>query len=78
MSDPIAAGFLSRPPEEGARLLALSFLDQAAQARPRLADPADTEALHDFRVGLRRLRSCLRAYRRRISREACPRSSPGG
>ncbi len=54
---------LSRPPEEGARLLALSFLDQAAQARPRLADPADTEALHDFRVGLRRLRSCLRAYR---------------
>lgn len=63
MSDPIVTGFLSRPPEEGARLLALSFLDQAAQARPRLADPADTEALHDFRVGLRRLRSCLRAYR---------------
>lgn len=54
---------LSRPPEEGARRLALSFLEQAAQARPRLADPADTEALHDFRVGLRRLRSCLRAYR---------------
>lgn len=51
-----------RPPEEGARLLALSFLDQAAEARARLADSADTEALHDFRVGLRRLRSCLRAY----------------
>jgi CHAD domain-containing protein len=58
----MTTGLLSRPPEEGARLLALSFLDQAAQARPRLADPADTEALHDFRVGLRRLRSCLRAY----------------
>lgn len=57
------SGLLSRPPEEGARLLALSFLDQAAEARPRLADPEDTEALHDFRVGLRRLRSCLRAYR---------------
>jgi CHAD domain-containing protein len=56
------AGLLSRSPEEGARLLALSFLDQAAEARPRLADPGDTEALHDFRVGLRRLRSCLRAY----------------
>ncbi len=55
-------GLLSRPPEEGARLLALSFLDQAAEARPRLADPADAEALHDFRVGLRRLRSCLKAY----------------
>lgn len=55
-------GLLSRPPEEGARLLALSFLDQAAEARPRLSDPADEEGLHDFRVGLRRLRSCLKAY----------------
>ncbi len=55
-------GLLSRSPEEGARLLALSFLDQAAEARPRLADAGDVEALHDFRVGLRRLRSCLRAY----------------
>ncbi len=58
----MASGLLSRSPEEGARLLALSFLDQAADARPRLADPADPEALHDFRVGLRRLRSCLKAY----------------
>jgi CHAD domain-containing protein len=58
----MAAGLLSRSPEEGARLLALSFLDQAAAARPRLADPADAEALHDFRVGLRRLRSTLKAY----------------
>lgn len=54
---------LSRAPEEGARLLALAFLDQAAAAFPRLKDPADTEALHDFRVALRRLRSCLRSYR---------------
>jgi CHAD domain-containing protein len=58
----VTSGLLSRSPEEGARLLALSFLNQAAEARPRLADPADAEALHDFRVGLRRLRSCLRAY----------------
>jgi CHAD domain-containing protein len=58
----MASGLLSRSPEEGARLLALSFLDQAAEARPRLADPDDSEALHDFRVGLRRLRSCLKAY----------------
>ena len=55
-------GLLSRTPEEGARLLALSFLDQAAAAWPRVHDPADTEALHDFRVALRRLRSCLRSY----------------
>ena len=59
----MTSGLLSRSPEEGARLLALSFLDQAAAARPRLADPEDVEALHDFRVALRRLRSCLRAYR---------------
>ena len=59
----MSAPLLARPPEEGVRRLALSFLDQAAAAFPRLADPADSEALHDFRVGLRRLRSCLRAYR---------------
>lgn len=59
----MSANLLARPPEEGARLLALSFLDQARDARPRLADPSDEEALHDFRVALRRLRSCLRAYR---------------
>ncbi len=54
---------LARPPEEGARLLALGFLDQAAAARPRLRSGGDdAEALHDFRVGLRRLRSCLQAY----------------
>lgn len=57
-----AAEILVRPPEEGARRLALSYLDQAAAARPRLDDAADDEALHDLRVALRRLRSCLRAF----------------
>src|SRR4051794_27675424 len=56
-------GLLARPPEEGARLIALSYLDQAAAARARLKDETDAEALHDFRVALRRLRSVLRAYR---------------
>lgn len=60
------APLLSRPPEEGARVLALHFLDQAAAAWPRLQDEDDTEALHDFRVALRRLRSSLRAYRERL------------
>ncbi|HSG38783.1 MAG TPA: CHAD domain-containing protein [Thermoanaerobaculia bacterium] len=66
------ANLLARHPEEGARLLALSFLDQARAARPRLADPSDSEALHDFRVALRRLRSCLRAYRSYLD-ESVPR-----
>lgn len=61
------SALLSRPPEEGARRLALSFLDQAAAAHPRLEDPSDTEALHDFRVALRRLRSCLKAYRKPLA-----------
>lgn len=60
MSDPVLP---SRPPEEGVRLLALGFLGQATDAAPRLADEEDGEALHDFRVGLRRLRSALRSYR---------------
>ena len=68
----MSANLLARPPEEGARLLALSFLDQARDARPRLADPSDAEALHDFRVALRRLRSCLRAYRSYLD-ESVPR-----
>lgn len=45
-----------------ARFLALRFLDEAQRARVRLDDAGDTEALHDFRVGLRRLRSTVRAY----------------
>jgi CHAD domain-containing protein len=52
-----------RPAAEGARVLALRYLDEAAQAAPRLNDHEDLEALHDFRVGLRRLRSVLKAYK---------------
>ncbi len=48
--------------EEGCRWLALDHLNAAADARQRLADDGDLEALHDLRVGLRRLRSVLRAY----------------
>ncbi len=62
------APLLPRNPEEGARLLALGFLDQAAAAFPRLHDPSDPEGLHDFRVALRRLRSCLRAYDSHLGR----------
>ncbi len=47
---------------EGARRVALGYLDQAAKATKHLDDDQAVEALHDFRVGMRRLRSCLRAY----------------
>jgi CHAD domain-containing protein/CYTH domain-containing protein len=52
--------------DEGARRLALAHLESASAARTRLGSPSDTEALHDYRVALRRLRSCLRAYRKHL------------
>ena len=54
---------LERSAAEASRLLALSYLDQIDSARDRLDDALDHEALHDFRVGIRRLRSAVRAYR---------------
>jgi CHAD domain-containing protein len=43
--------------------IALTHLDAAHAAHTRLKDGEDREALHDFRVALRRTRSVLRAYR---------------
>lgn len=59
----LPSDLLRRSAEEGSRLLALAYLDEIGSAERRLADPQDPEALHDFRVGLRRMRSCIRAYR---------------
>jgi CHAD domain-containing protein len=59
----LPSDLLDRSAQESARLLALSYLDQIDSAEQRLADAQDLEALHDFRVGLRRLRSSLAAYR---------------
>lgn len=58
----MAGSLLEMTAKEGARLVALRHLEQAADAAARLHDPDDAEALHDFRVALRRLRSSLRAY----------------
>lgn len=59
----LPADLLSRAAEEGARRVLLATLHRTAAASARLVDPADVEALHDFRVGLRRLRSQLGAFR---------------
>src|SRR5690349_14850498 len=53
---------LDREPAEGVRMVALELLAEAKAASARLADPADAEALHDFRVAVRRLRSWLRSF----------------
>jgi len=44
----------------GARVLVLARLADAEEEAARLGDPGDVEALHDFRVAVRRLRSTLR------------------
>jgi CHAD domain-containing protein len=51
--------------DEGGRRLALARLEEASAARSRMGS-SDPEALHDYRVALRRLRSCLRSYRRAL------------
>ncbi|HWC75211.1 MAG TPA: CHAD domain-containing protein [Gemmatimonadales bacterium] len=56
------AGLLDRPAVEAAGVVALRYLDDAAAAAARLTDARDAEALHDFRVSVRRLRVTLRAY----------------
>lgn len=47
---------------EGVSRVAIEYLGRATEAAKRLADGSDPEALHDFRVSLRRLRSLLQAY----------------
>src|SRR6267143_2102715 len=39
-----------------------------SSARVRLRNADDTDALHDFRVAMRRLRSTLRAYQPQLAR----------
>jgi CHAD domain-containing protein len=57
---------LTRPRDEACRVVALKYLEQAAEAKGRFG--ADPEALHDLRVALRRFRSTVRAWRGVVSR----------
>ena len=54
------------PAGEGARRIALLHLETARAARCQVATSGNPEALHDYRVALRRLRSCLRSFRREL------------
>jgi CHAD domain-containing protein len=73
MDSPPTPSLLDRPAAEAARLLALRLLDDAASARLRLGRPDDPEALHDFRVAIRRLRSSIRAWRDVLDNAVSPR-----
>jgi CHAD domain-containing protein len=57
-----AAELLAEPAGAATRRVALALLAAAVAARERLEDPGDTEALHDFRVALRRMRSWIKAF----------------
>ena len=57
---------LTEPTPRAARAVALQLLDRLDAEHVRLGKAKDLEALHDFRVSLRRLRSWLRAYRRDV------------
>jgi CHAD domain-containing protein/CYTH domain-containing protein len=63
----LAKDFLDQPVERAARIVSLDLLRGVDAARARLIDPSDLEALHDFRVALRRLRSWMRAFESYLS-----------
>lgn len=54
---------LRQPVERAARDVAMRLLEQTEKERRRLGRADDPEALHDFRVAVRRLRSWLRTYK---------------
>jgi CHAD domain-containing protein/CYTH domain-containing protein len=56
-------GLLGAPARESVRRISLGHLDSARAALARTDAGDDEEALHDFRVSLRRLRTILKAYR---------------
>ncbi len=55
------SGILDDTAQRAARLVALALLSELDAERRRLGSAHDSEALHDFRVALRRLRTWLRA-----------------
>jgi len=59
---------LTRPPEEGARLVALRILEEAGAALTRVCAGEGPDALHELRVNLRRLRSTLQAFESSLER----------
>jgi CHAD domain-containing protein len=70
---PLPPEILAWPATRSVRMIAQGYLDAAAEAARRLDESNDGEALHDFRVALRRLRTTLRAYRGELRQSLRPR-----
>jgi CHAD domain-containing protein len=62
----LPSDLMTQQADEATRILAVSYLRQIERDQTRLEDLDDLEALHDFRVGIRRFRSCIRAYRSQL------------
>ncbi len=63
----LPSDILQRSPEEAARRIALGLLSESREVCERLLDLDDLEALHAFRVSVRRLRSTLRVWQRELA-----------
>ena len=77
-AEAIDEGLLREPADRGIRLIALSLVDDAHHAAEKLlqqsgdlrdGDTDGDDALHDFRVAVRRLRSWIRAFRPQLERD---------
>ena len=70
-----SSNLLHHSVDRAARIIALDLLQAAAKQRGRLGNKRNTEALHDFRVAVRRLRSWLRAFDQWLD-DSVPRKAP--
>jgi CHAD domain-containing protein/CYTH domain-containing protein len=71
---PLPDYLLDLPAEEAARLIALYLLRDLIEQHPRVDLADDDEALHDFRVAMRRLSTTLKSYRRPLDGSVTKRS----
>ncbi|MEM9073950.1 MAG: CHAD domain-containing protein [Myxococcota bacterium] len=62
----LPSDLLDRQAKESTRWIALSLLDEAQAGSERMKRSDDDEALHDFRVAIRRLRSLARLHNRHL------------
>ena len=62
----LGPALLRKPAQHAVRVIASALLDDVVAAHARFED-GETDALHDLRVAMRRLRSWLRAFRPELS-----------
>ena len=66
MGGDLETALLELPADVATRRIALALLDEANEGLKRLREGSDDEALHDFRVAIRRLRSIGKAHAKHL------------